>query len=512
MKKYLLLHSLLVLATAAQAQETLYLKNGASISVQTGAVLTIKGNMTLENGVTFTNNGTVYIGNPAAPGTGHWTDHSTNPGTYGTGKIVFNGAGNQTISTPHTLARIEVNTGSLQLLGDTWAQQWYLQKGPVNTGTFTAIVTDPASSAVQADPANPVYSQSWFNGTLRRYVAPASVNNYFFPVGSATQSHIAMLNGLMSNPLTGMLYIDINHMPKPGNDAGLLVKEGHATYVTIAPEGVWNITTSHTPTGGKYNLDLYINGFSGLTDNSFAILQRPAGSTNAADWIRPTGSTLPAPGSPGLTVAHGYATRNGLTGFGQFGIGLTSSALPVTLVDFRAQRQTAILVQLNWETATEQNNRGFEVERRWQSETTFKTVGFVSSLAQGGNSTQLLRYQHADPNNYTGISYYRLKQIDLDNRSTYTLIKAVKGINESGVTVLMWPNPNKGQFSIRVDGNNKKLQGLITDMNGRLVQRVLIIDNTPVHISGLSAGTYVVSIPNAFDNGEAFREKVIVVK
>jgi hypothetical protein len=169
-------------------------------------------------------------------------------------------------------------------------------------------------------------------------------------------------------------------------------------------------------------------------------------------------------------------------------------------------------VQLNWETATEQNNKGFEVERRWQSETAFRVIGFAPSLATGGNSNLLLRYHYADPNNYTGITYYRLKQIDLDNRSTYTLIKAVKGTGEAGVTVIMWPNPNKGQFSIRMDGNTKRLPAFITDMNGRVVQQLSIYENTPVNINGLSAGTYIVSIPDAFGKDEAFREKVLVVR
>ena len=212
----------------------------------------------------------------------------------------------------------------------------------------------------------------------------------------------------------------------------------------------------------------------------------------------------------GLTVAN--TAFGGSQSCRSCAVGLTAAALPVTLVDFRALRLNAAAVQLNWETATEQNNKGFDVERRWQNETIFKTIGFVASLAPGGTSNQLLHYNYADPNNYKGISYYRLKQIDIDNRSTYTLIKAVKGMGDASVTVLLWPNPNKGQFSIRMDGNTKRLPAYITDMNGRVVQQVSIYENTPVNINGLSAGTYIINIPDAFGQGEAFREKVMVVR
>jgi hypothetical protein len=510
MKSITLLNSLLLITAATHAQDALVLKNGANITVQNGAVVTVKGNFTLENGSTLTNQGIIYIGNGVP---GNFTDLAlTGGGNYGSGRFIFNGTGNQTIKSPQLFSRLEVNGNNLELQSNILAQQWYLQKGTVNTGSFLAIATDGAAVAIEADAANPNFSQGWINGTLRRRITPATVNSYQFPVGSATQSRVAALTNLTAAPLTGLIYIDINSTPKAGTDAGLLVAEEGTTYVSVAPEAVWNISANAAPTGGKYDLQLYINGLSGITDNSFGILQRPVGSTNGAAWTRPAGSTLPANNTPGKTVAGGYAARYGITTLGQFGIGLTLAALPVTLTDFRALRLSTAMVQLDWETASEQNNKGFDVERRWQSEVQFRVIGFVSSLATGGNSTQPLRYRYSDPNNYAGVTYYRLKQTDLDNRSSYTLIKAVKGTGEAGVTVLMWPNPNKGQFSIRIDGNTKRLPAFITDMNGKTVQQLSIYDNTPVNVYGLSAGAYIVSIPDAFGPGEPFREKVLVVK
>lgn len=495
-----------------QAQDALYIKNGAAITIQNGAVVTVKGNVTLENGSTLANQGIIYVGGSPTLGAGHWTDLSATGGTYGPGRFIFDGSINQQISTPYAFSRLDMNGTSLELFSNISAQKWYLQKGYITTGSYAAIVTDPAAAAVEADPSNPGFTQSWINGALRRYITPASVTSYQFPVGNTTRSNLAALTNMSSHPLTGISYIEARFIPKPGTDAGLMVTEGGATYVSIAPEGVWNISADAAPTGGKYDLLLYFNGFSSLSDNLFGILQRPLASTNGADWIRPAGSTLQPAGTPGKTVADGFAARNGLTSFGQLGIGLTATALPVTLVGFNARRLHASLVQLNWETASEQNNRGFEVERRWQSETQFKVIGFASSLAPGGASSQLLRYQYADANPYHGVTYYRLKQVDLDNRGTYSLIKAVNGTGQGSVTVLMWPNPNKGQFSIRIDGNTKRLPATITDINGRVVQQLSIYENTPVNVNGLSAGTYIVSIPDAFGPGESFREKVLVIR
>lgn len=92
------------------------------------------------------------------------------------------------------------------------------------------------------------------------------------------------------------------------------------------------------------------------------------------------------------------------------------------------------------------------MESRPDKETTFTTKGFVSSKAPEGNSSLPIDYSFTDGNNYPGISYHRLKQVDLDNSTWYSLTKAVKG--EATVHVLIRPNPSEGQFSIRREGVN----------------------------------------------------------
>jgi hypothetical protein len=224
------------------------------------------------------------------------------------------------------------------------------------------------------------------------------------------------------------------------------------------------------------------------------------------------GSNLPAHGQPGRIISAGYARRNNITGFSQFGLGITSLPLPVTLLNFDARRLTKVSVIVNWQTVYEQNNRGFEVERRLDAEQIFTQIGFVPTLAPGGNSTHTLNYSFTDPNGYSGISYYRLKQVDIDNRFTYTHIKAVKGMGETQVSVLLFPNPNYGQFTIRLDGVNRAFDAVITDMGGKIVKQLRLTNNSNVNVSGLSAGTYLIRIPDVFGKGESFAEKVIVVK
>lgn len=188
------------------------------------------------------------------------------------------------------------------------------------------------------------------------------------------------------------------------------------------------------------------------------------------------------------------------------------SALPVSIIDFNAIRQNRQDVVLKWQTASENNNSGFYIERRLESENDFTIKNFESSKAIGGNSTLKLSYTYSDPNSFTGISYYRLKQLDRDGHSTYTIIKAVNGITNATVSLVIFPNPNNGQFKIITQGLKEPAIAVIMDINGKVMKRLSIMNGVPAFISNLVSGTYIVTITDAFGTGKTFNEKVIVGK
>jgi hypothetical protein len=222
-------------------------------------------------------------------------------------------------------------------------------------------------------------------------------------------------------------------------------------------------------------------------------------------------SSVPGAGQPGRILIAGYARRNGISAFSQFGIGMTITPLPITLLDFNAERESKILVNLDWQTATEEGNKGFGIERRLDDETAFSSIGFVATEAPNGNSTGILSYSYADTNSYAGISYYRLNQIDLDGKSAYSAIKAVSGDGTSGLSVLIYPNPAHGQFTLRVDGNDKHYKAIIVDVLGQVVRQVEATGTNNVSIGGLKPGLYFVQIPDIFGKGKSFIEKVLIV-
>jgi len=94
---------------------------------------------------------------------------------------------------------------------------------------------------------------------------------------------------------------------------------------------------------------------------------------------------------------------------------INSSIVPVELTSFSAQF-VSDRVELNWITATETNNFGFEIQRRDDS-SAYETLAFVNG---NGTTTNRVTYNYTDQNLYSGRYYYRLKQIDFDGTFKYS--------------------------------------------------------------------------------------------
>ncbi|WP_164972759.1 T9SS type A sorting domain-containing protein [Lacibacter luteus] len=180
--------------------------------------------------------------------------------------------------------------------------------------------------------------------------------------------------------------------------------------------------------------------------------------------------------------------------------------LPVVGLEFNAKRISNSNVQLDWKTVQEIDNKGFSIERKKENETKFAQLGFVPSAAANGNSSLPLNYMHIDTNSYAGKTYYRLKQEDIDGKFFYSVVRLVNGSNAKLVVLKAWPIPAVGNFNVVVQGIAKQETVQLFDVNGRLVKSVLVNDQIPVTINGLTPGTYILKLSS--DGGLV--QKVIV--
>jgi hypothetical protein len=111
--------------------------------------------------------------------------------------------------------------------------------------------------------------------------------------------------------------------------------------------------------------------------------------------------------------------------------------VPVELISFTASSAINNVV-LNWITATEINNLGFNIERRTEN-STFETIGFVSGA---GSTTEQRNYSFIDENLASGNYYYRLKQVDFDGSFEYSNQVEVEVIAPSVYSLEQnYPNP-----------------------------------------------------------------------
>jgi hypothetical protein len=131
------------------------------------------------------------------------------------------------------------------------------------------------------------------------------------------------------------------------------------------------------------------------------------------------------------------------------------NTIPVELTSFTANISGAN-VELNWTTATEVNNQGFEIERASSLTTPvqdWQKIGFVPGF---GTTTEPKSYSYTDQSVNSGKYYYRLKQVDFDGSFDYSNVVEVDVTLPSEFALEQnYPNPfnpsTSIQFSLPID-------------------------------------------------------------
>lgn len=121
------------------------------------------------------------------------------------------------------------------------------------------------------------------------------------------------------------------------------------------------------------------------------------------------------------------------------------AGLPVTLTSLTASPSGKNSASLNWQTATESQNEGFEIERS-EDARNWETIGFV---AGHGDSDQTRVYEFSDEG-LTGSSYfYRLRQVDYGGEATYSSIVEVT-LEGTAADILVFPVPASEEINVSI--------------------------------------------------------------
>lgn len=209
------------------------------------------------------------------------------------------------------------------------------------------------------------------------------------------------------------------------------------------------------------------------------------------DWMTPSTSGVPTAAD---FSALGYGTLEGISN----GI----SPLPVELTSFTAYLKSGT-VSLSWNTATEINNFGFEIERRSGSGE-WMTIGFV---AGHGNSSSPRSYSFSDDvASLRGAVSYRLKQIDRDGTTEYSSTVMVNQNAAGTVDVISaYPNPFNPTTTVNFTlAAASTVQLGLHDITGREVKSILNgavlgegAHSQTVNADGLPSGRYFLVLQTA---------------
>lgn len=177
-----------------------------------------------------------------------------------------------------------------------------------------------------------------------------------------------------------------------------------------------------------------------------------------------------------------------IAGSGGYGIAVGNvAALPVELIDFTG-KVIDHTIQLNWQTASELNNEGFDIERLSQTEGWQK----IGSVQGNGTASAIQRYTFTDDHPQKGVNYYRLKQVDFDGRFDYSSVVSIDFNplnNEPSIKV--YPNPIVDYlwFDRPISDNIQIWNAL-----GQLVTTLTITEHNKIKLEGLANGMYYLKL------------------
>ncbi len=451
------------------------------ISVTAAPVATITSSVnSLCHGNTFNLGGSVTA-------TGAWTMTLSDGATVtGTGSGTWSKSVAPTTNTTYTISSLSDGCPALSLTGSTTLNLPTVATALAPTSTATCIVN----------------GNNWIhfydvNGKLI-----VSINPHGNDLGSVTAE--SFVDG-------GAIVTQSCISPDPEWTTAVLARRWHITptnnlpaYIRFPFDGgelsdlvTATAATAQNPLDDVSSVsDLKLSKYSGVSQDG-------SWSNNCAD-----GGTIlvPAQMSNGaVTLANSFVSTISGTEYVQFSVSGFSefwlhnaedpSALPVELTSLSASCDNSSEVIVNWTTASEQSTHKFIVEKS-RDMVVWEMAGEVPAA---GNSNFSINYTSTDANPFSGVSYYRLIQVDNNGAQNVFGPISVPCSGENEMTV--FPNPSNGSFTVEIISPETLADAKLnlTDVTGKVVvsKTVSLTEGkTQITFDGmdLQAGTYLVQL------------------
>jgi hypothetical protein len=180
------------------------------------------------------------------------------------------------------------------------------------------------------------------------------------------------------------------------------------------------------------------------------------------------------------------------------------SVLPVKWISFDATAKDNSQVSLEWKVI-ELQNKGFYVQHSADG-SIWDDVSFISSrnIAETEQT-----YAYSVQANLSGKQYYRIKQVDIDGKESYSVVR-ILSFSSSNSVINVWPNPARNTLNIDNQDINSSgtAKAWLYNLSGKLaMERKLQQGINAIDISSLAPGAYIVKSNNS--RGDSFTRKII---
>ncbi|HEU4472214.1 MAG TPA: PQQ-dependent sugar dehydrogenase [Flavisolibacter sp.] len=168
--------------------------------------------------------------------------------------------------------------------------------------------------------------------------------------------------------------------------------------------------------------------------------------------------------------------------------------LPAEFLTFKGKLLPSKEIELEWEANVDDQHKHFVVEKS-VNRLQFSPIGTVEGQP----------YRLIDKNPSIGNNYYRIKQVDLDGKVSYSGIINVV-YHPSGLLVTVYPNPVKAQLGIRLEAQQAdQLRLQVTDVVGRQVYSSILnagsaVQDIRIDTKSWPSQLYVLKISSATTN------------
>lgn len=443
----------------------------------------------------FVNNGP-GVGDSTDMGSGsHGTQTLSTIGGFKSGSLIGPAFG-----ASYILAKTENTESETPIEEDNWirAVEW--------ADSIGVDVTSTSLGYLDFDPPYPSYTWQSMDGNTCRITIAAdlAVKKGIVVVNSAGNEGYHATQNTLGAPADGDSVIAVGAVTSTGTRSSFS-SVGNTIDGRIKPDVMArgsSVTVASTLSNTQYTTSSGTSFSCPLAAGVAALVlsARPhLTPMQVRDAMRNTASNAASPNRE-----YGWGILNALAAINYF-------AVPVEMVSFSAKNVGNDIV-LNWRTSSEQNNKGFEVQRstdriNWES---------LSFIPGNGTTTSINDYTFIDKTALSGLQYYRLMQVDYSGGIVFSNVIAAEKLRPEMFELYQnYPNPFNPETVIRFTlPHTQKISLKLTDILGNDIATIAEgfyeggSHSVSFRAGELAGGVYFYTL--ASQNGSLTRKMLII--